>query len=63
MFGDKTEIPVRLLESLSAMAENYTTDLRWVDGEIAIVNNRMIMHGRRPYSGNRKRQVLVSMAP
>jgi len=63
MFGDKTEIPVRLLESLSAMAEDYTTDLRWVDGEIAIVDNRMIMHGRRPYSGNRKRQVLVSMVP
>jgi alpha-ketoglutarate-dependent taurine dioxygenase len=62
MFGDKTEIPVGLLESLSAMAEDYTTDLRWADGEIAIVDNRMIMHGRRPYSGNRKRQVLVSMA-
>lgn len=63
MFGDRTEIPVRLLESLSAMAEDYTTDLQWVDGEIAIVNNKMIMHGRRPYSGARKRQLLVSMAP
>ena len=63
MFGDRTEIPVKLLESLSAMAEDYTTDLQWVDGEIAIVNNKMIMHGRRPYSGDRKRQVLVSMAP
>lgn len=63
MFGDKTEIPVGLLESLSSMAEGYTTDLHWSDGEIAMLNNRMIMHGRRPYSGNRKRQVLVSMAP
>ena len=63
MFGDKTEIPVGLLESLSTMAEDYTTDLHWADGEIAMLNNRMIMHGRRPYSGNRKRQVLVSMAP
>ena len=63
MFGDKSEIPVGLLESLCDMAEDYTTDLRWVDGEIAIVNNKMIMHGRRPYSGIRKRQVLVSMAP
>ena len=63
MFGDKTEIPVGLLESLCAMAGDYTTDLRWADGEIAIVNNKMIMHGRRPYSGSRKRQVLVSMAP
>jgi hypothetical protein len=63
MFGDKTEIPGDLLESLSTMAEDYTTDLNWADGEIAILNNKMIMHGRRPYSGNRKRQVLVSMAP
>ena len=63
MFGDKTEIPVGLLESLSSLAEDYTTDLHWADGEIAMLNNRMIMHGRRPYSGNRKRQVLVSMAP
>ena len=63
MFGDKTEIPVGLLESLSTMAVDYTTDLQWADGEIAMVNNKMIMHGRRPYSGNRKRQVLVSMAP
>ena len=63
MFGDESEIPVGLLESLSNMAEDYTTDLQWADGDIAMVNNRMIMHGRRPYSGNRKRQVLVSMAP
>ena len=63
MFGDKTEIPMGLLESLCGMAEDYTTDLRWADGEIAIVNNRMIMHGRRPYSGSRKRRLLVSMAP
>jgi hypothetical protein len=63
MFGDKTEIPMGLLESLCGMAEDYLTDLRWADGEIAIVNNRMIMHGRRPYSGSRKRRLLVSMAP
>jgi len=63
MFGDEAEIPVALLGSLSDMAEDYTTDLQWADGDIAMVNNRMIMHGRRPYSGNRKRQVLVSMAP
>lgn len=63
MFGDKSEIPVNLLESLSEMAEDYTTDLKWSDGEVAILNNKMVMHGRRPYSGSRRRQVLVSMAP
>jgi len=27
-----------------------------------LIDNKMVMHGRRPYSGNSKRQVLVALA-
>ncbi|MEL0066468.1 MAG: SyrP protein, partial [Gammaproteobacteria bacterium] len=31
-------------------------------GDIALIDNYRVMHGRYPYSGTRKRQVLVCLA-
>ena len=62
-FGDGSTIPVEMLEALAALSGEFTHDLQWQAGDVAIVNNRLIMHGRRAYAGSRKREVLVSMAP
>ncbi len=62
-FGDDAEIPSELLETLATLSSDYTYDLNWQAGDVAIVNNYLVMHGRRPYSGTTKREVLVSMAP
>jgi alpha-ketoglutarate-dependent taurine dioxygenase len=44
------------------LSENYTYDLQWQDGDVALIDNKITMHGRRPYSGERKRLVLVALA-
>ena len=61
-FGDGTAIPVEGLQLAVKLSEKYTFDLPWQDGDVALVDNYMTMHGRRPFLGERKRQVLVSLA-
>lgn len=61
-FGDGSAIPIEGLELIVQLSEKYTFDLQWQDGDVALVDNYMAMHGRRPYSGERKRQVLVVLA-
>ncbi|MFQ3197321.1 MAG: hypothetical protein ACI8R9_000937 [Paraglaciecola sp.] len=61
-FGDGTAIPVEVLQLATDLAKKYTFDLPWQDGDVALVDNYMSMHGRRPYSGARKREVLVALA-
>lgn len=61
-FGDGSPILAKDLEVIVKLSKKYTYDLNWQDGDIALVDNKMTMHGRRPYSGNRKRQVLVALS-
>lgn len=61
-FGDGSHIPKEALELVNDLSAQFTFDLAWQDGDVAIVDNYMAMHGRRPYSGERKRQVLVALA-
>ncbi len=61
-FGDGSRIPKEGLELVNGLADRFTYDLQWQDGDVALVDNYMAMHGRRPYSGDRKRQVLVALA-
>lgn len=61
-FGDGSHIPAEGLAAIVNAADEFTYDLAWQDGDVAIVDNYMAMHGRRPYSGERKRKVLVALA-
>jgi hypothetical protein len=61
-FGDGTAIPVEGLERAVELSKKFTFELPWQDGDVALVDNYMAMHGRKPYSGERKRQVLVALA-
>lgn len=60
-FGDGTPIPKEGLTRITELAQTFTFDLEWQDGDVALVDNYRAMHGRRPYSGDRKRQVLVAL--
>ena len=55
-------IPKQALEKIVELSEQCTFDVPWQDGDVAMVNNYMAMHGRRPFSGDRKRQVLAAFA-
>ncbi len=60
-FGDDSEIPKAWLEQIAALSEEYAFDTPWQAGDVAMVDNNLAMHGRRPYAGDSKRQVLVAL--
>jgi alpha-ketoglutarate-dependent taurine dioxygenase len=41
------------------LADQLTFDIPWQTGDIALVDNYLAMHGRRPFEGQRK--VLASL--
>ena len=61
-FGNGEFIEENILNSIVAIASHFTTLLEWKKGDVALVDNRRVMHGRHPYSGVNKREVLVSLA-
>lgn len=61
-FGNGVAIPVEALDAIVDLIESFTQPIDWQDGDVALVDNRRVMHGRYPYSGMRQRQVLVCLA-
>ena len=47
------------ITKISDLADTITFDLQWEDGDLAIIDNFLCMHGRRSYTGTRK--VLASL--
>ena len=41
------------------IADELTFDIPWQSGDVALVDNFLAMHGRRPFEGQRK--VLASL--
>ncbi len=58
-FGDDMPITGADMEPVIAMSEALTYDLQWQAGDVALLDNYLVMHGRRPFSG--KRRVLASL--
>ena len=61
-FGDDSHIPVEALDLIVSLSDECTFDVPWQDGDVALVDNYMAMHGRRAFKGERKRQVLAAFA-
>ena len=61
-FGNAESIPAQSLAALVNIAKEYSIPLDWQDGDVALVDNHRVMHGRYPFSGSRKRQVVVCLA-
>jgi hypothetical protein len=58
-FGDGSIINPYDISKISDLADAITFDLQWEDGDLAIIDNFLCMHGRRSYTGSRK--VLASL--
>ncbi len=58
-FGDGTPLNRDTVLLVAEMAEELTFDLQWQQGDVALVDNFLVMHGRRSFSGPRK--VLASL--
>ncbi len=58
-FGDGSPLDPDDVLAAAALADEITYDLRWQRGDVALVDNYVAMHGRRPFTGTRK--VLASL--
>ena len=58
-FGDGTPLNPEDVTTASALAEEFTFDLSWQNGDLALVDNYTAMHGRRTFTGPRK--ILASL--
>lgn len=59
-FGDGSPLDREAVETAIAIAEELTFDVPWQAGDAVLVDNFMVMHGRRTFRGTRK--VLASLA-
>jgi alpha-ketoglutarate-dependent taurine dioxygenase len=58
-FGDDSELSKAYLDTIVDIAKQLSYNLPWQDGDVAVVDNHLAMHGRLPFAGKRKRKVLV----
>ena len=57
--GDGSPLDPSEIERVCELADEITFDLPWQDGDLALVDNFLCMHGRRSFNGSRK--VLASL--
>ncbi|MEL7002883.1 MAG: TauD/TfdA family dioxygenase, partial [Bacteroidota bacterium] len=58
-FGDGSEIAVEKIRGIHKTFENNMILNRWEKGDILVVDNMLVCHGRMPYKGDRK--IVVTM--
>ncbi len=58
-YGDGSSIDDRDLENIRAAYDAETVAFRWQKGDVLVVDNMLVAHGRRPYRGARK--IVVGM--
>jgi hypothetical protein len=58
-YGDYSRIDHEDLDAAIAACYENTVDLEWQTGDIALLDNLKVMHGRRPFSGSRS--ILASL--
>jgi hypothetical protein len=58
-FGDDSLFTKTYLDKVVSISEEVSYNIDWQNGDVALVDNNLAMHGRRPYSGDTKRKVLV----
>jgi len=52
--GDGSAIDVEALTRAIEIADELTYELNWQAGDVVLIDNFRVMHGRRPYTGKRK---------
>lgn len=46
-FADGSDLPDDLVEEMRTLTEEVTENLEWQDGDVALIDNTRVMHGRR----------------
>lgn len=58
-FGDGTEITEDRIKHILSTMDSLTIEPKWQQGELLLIDNELVCHGRNPFEGERK--ILVSM--
>ncbi|WP_189923944.1 TauD/TfdA family dioxygenase [Kitasatospora xanthocidica] len=58
-YGDGEPIPDALVTELLGLYDALAQRFRWERGDVAVIDNMLVAHGRDPFAGNRK--ILVAM--
>jgi alpha-ketoglutarate-dependent taurine dioxygenase len=58
-FGDGGRLPDAAWARVGEVAATLSFDLEWQRGDVALVDNRVVMHGRKPFVG--RRELLASL--
>jgi alpha-ketoglutarate-dependent taurine dioxygenase len=58
-FGDGTPIPDELIARIGEIYEDLCVEFPWQAGDLVAVDNMIVSHARRPYSGERKHLVAM----
>ncbi|MDF5706486.1 MAG: TauD/TfdA family dioxygenase [Nostoc sp. S4] len=53
-FEDDSEIPDEVMSELNQIAEKITTKIAWQKGDILMIDNTRILHGRRAFADNQR---------
>ncbi|MHB8595759.1 MAG: TauD/TfdA family dioxygenase [Ktedonobacteraceae bacterium] len=59
-YGDGSQIEPSVLDEIRAIYEQEAISFPWQEGDILMLDNMLIAHGRRPYVGERK--IVTAMA-
>lgn len=57
--GDDSKLDAESVKRLIELADELSFDVEWQVGDVALIDNTIAMHGRRPFVG--KRKVLASL--
>ena len=60
-YGNGDEIDLSAIDLIAELANSLTFLRSWEENDILLVDNFRVMHGRKPFSGRRAREVLVSL--
>jgi alpha-ketoglutarate-dependent taurine dioxygenase len=58
-FGDDSAISTQAMAKAIHIGDELSFDIPWQSGDVALVDNFLVMHGRRPFEGQRR--VLASL--
>jgi alpha-ketoglutarate-dependent taurine dioxygenase len=58
-FGDGSKIEGAIIDELRELYSRESVSFRWREGDIMLLDNMLVAHGRHPFTGSRKIVVAI----